>query len=118
MSDIEQALAEAQHDVLAEEYFVTDESSPFGPEETSFDKEGFADALAATEPVQAIARDAAVGRAVEHISRWGMDGWTIECDSQDGTAYRVTVNGYDPKSSGWLPTLREALAVALGEDHD
>ena len=118
--DIEQALAETLH-----KWRKTQALAGCGWEFGSIiDGEAYcpcpadAAAILATEPMQAIASEAAVSAAVERISRWGMDGWTIECDSQDGTAYRVTVNGYDPKSSGWLPTLREALAVALGEDHD
>jgi hypothetical protein len=61
-------------------------------------------------------KDHALAAAIKRISRWGMDGWVIECDSSDSTAYRVTINGYDPRTSGLHPTLHEAIEKALTDD--
>lgn len=112
MTDIEQALAEALH---LRHLGGTCESLTGCPRRADF----LSDAryLADTEPMQAIARDAAVGRAVREAEETWV--WSCEYDRRGG--YHVWLapkfNG-SPKRQGRGPTIDAAIAAALGDDDD
>lgn len=127
MSDIEQALADALHDYEADcRYrwvFVAPDSSDNHYERTceAADHQAEAAAILATPSMQAIARQAAIGAAVERLEQ-ERDGcaWHLEwMPGPNGYRWEVTLDdspGPPRLAMQCAPTLPAAIAAALGED--
>lgn len=119
MIDIEKALAEAlEHHGLDFWYETGNEDARDGYTEVSFNYGALAAFILATEPMQAIARQAAIGAAVERLEREfyplraivatsGSDGWVFTAEGYDQSGLIVYRRG---KSLDSLPVaIEEAL---------